>query len=84
MEFMQLEMFVAVVQERTLRQASFRVFRTQPAVSMAIRKLEDEVGVRLFVSARGSPRVLTDAGQTLYDYARKILCLRDETLSALR
>jgi len=37
MEFMQLEMFVAVVQERMLCQASFRVFRTQPAISMAIR-----------------------------------------------
>jgi DNA-binding transcriptional LysR family regulator len=83
MEFMQLEMFVAVVQEKTLRRASVRVFRTQPAVSMAIRKLESEFGARLFISDDGNRRVLSEAGQTLYRYARELLCLRDEALSAL-
>ncbi len=54
MEFMQLEMFVAVVVEGTMRRASNRVFRTQPAVSMSIRKIEDEVGMPLFVLKRPS------------------------------
>jgi len=53
-EFMQLEMFVAVVVEGTMRRASNRVFRTQPAVSMSIRKIEDEVGMPLFVLKRPS------------------------------
>lgn len=42
MELMQMEMFVAVVEEGSVRAAAGRVFRTQPAVSIAIRKLEEE------------------------------------------
>ena len=44
MELMQLEMFVAMVEEGSFRRAADRVFRTQPAVTMAIRKLEQELG----------------------------------------
>jgi DNA-binding transcriptional LysR family regulator len=83
MEFMQLEMFVAVVEERTVRGASSRVFRTQPAVSMAIHKIEEEVGMPLFVRANHK-RDLTPAGDLLYRYACRLLELRRETLSALR
>lgn len=79
---MQLEMFVALVQEGTMRAASSRVSRTQPAVWMAIRKLETEVEMPLFVSA-GGQRVLTKAGEALYHYAQKMLDLRGETFSAL-
>ena len=41
MDLMQLEMFVAAAELRSVQRASERVFRTQPAVSMAIRKLPD-------------------------------------------
>jgi DNA-binding transcriptional LysR family regulator len=82
MEFMQLEMFVAVVEEGTIRAASARVFRTQPAVSMAIRKLEGEIGIPLFVR-RNHTRALTPAGEKLYGYARNLLDLRRETVAAL-
>ena len=82
MEFMQLEMFVAVVEEGSLRRASTRVFRSQPAISMAMRKIEEEVGISLFVRDN-RPRVLTEAGETLYRYARNLLDLRREALSAL-
>jgi DNA-binding transcriptional LysR family regulator len=82
MEFMQLEMFVAVVEQRTLRAAAVRVFRTQPAVSMAIRKLEEEIGEPLF-RPRRSGRLLTETGEVLYLYARKLLELRTEALSAV-
>ena len=40
MELMQLEMFVAVIEERSVQKAADRVCRTQPAVSIALRKLE--------------------------------------------
>lgn len=40
MEFQQLEMFVAVVEEGSVRRAAERVFRTAPAVSIAVRKLD--------------------------------------------
>jgi len=83
MEFMQLEMFVAAVEESTVRRASTRVFRTQPAVSMAIRKLENEVGTPLFVRVN-KHRLLTGAGQTLYRYALVLLELRREAMIKVR
>src|SRR5712671_3849056 len=47
MELMQLEMLVAVAEEHSFLRAAERVFRTQPAVSIGIRKLEDRFGVLL-------------------------------------
>ena len=82
MEFKQLEMFVAVAEERSVRRAAEKVFRPEPAVSMAISKLEDEVGWPLFV--RRERFRLTDAGETLYRYAREMLQLRDDAGAAVR
>jgi DNA-binding transcriptional LysR family regulator len=83
MELMQLEMLVAVAEERSFLRAAERVFRTQPAVSIGIRKLEAKVGAPLLDrSSRQSGR-LTPAGERLYEYARKILGLRDEALSVV-
>ncbi len=82
MEFKQLEMFVAVAEERSVRRAAEKVFRTQPAVSMAIAKLEDEVGWPLFV--RQERFRLTEAGETLYRYARALLQLRSDADAAVR
>lgn len=76
MEFKQLEMFVAVAEERSVGRAAARVYRTQPAVSMAVQKLEQEVGSRLF--DRGRCFELTEAGKVLWEYAKKMLALRDE------
>jgi hypothetical protein len=84
MELMQLEMFIAVVEERSFCGAAERVFRTQPAVSLALRKLEGRIGAPLLDrSSRRSAR-LTPAGELLYEYARRILALRDEALSSLK
>jgi DNA-binding transcriptional LysR family regulator len=84
MELMQLEMFVAVVEERSFLRAAERVFRTQPAVSLGVRKLEGRIGVPLIDrSGRRSGRV-TPAGELLYEYATRILGLRDEALSAVK
>ncbi len=47
MELMQLEMFVAVVEERSVQRAADRVSRTQPTVSIAVRKLEQDIGTIL-------------------------------------
>jgi DNA-binding transcriptional LysR family regulator len=80
-EFKQLEMFVALADERHVQRAAERVFRTQPAVSMAIAKLEDEIGSRLFV--RSENFRLTPAGDILYSYARQLLALREEVTAAL-
>jgi DNA-binding transcriptional LysR family regulator len=84
MELMQLEMLVAVAEEHSFLRAAERVFRTQPAVSIGIRKLEDRVGVSLLDRSRRRMGRLTPAGERLYEYARKILGLRDEALSAVK
>lgn len=84
MEFKQLEMFVAVAQMRSVSRAAERVFRTQQAVSMAITKLESEVGKRLF--HRRPPRQfeLTATGRVLWEYAAQLLRLRDEASRVLQ
>ena len=56
MEFSQLEFFVTVVEEGSFSKAAERVYRTQPAVSIAIRRLEEEIGAPLFErSQSGAP-----------------------------
>src|SRR5262245_54197794 len=84
MELMQLEMLVAVAEEHSFLRAAERVFRTQPAVSIAIQKLERRVGVPLLDRSRRQSARLTPAGERLYEYARKILGLRDEALSVAK
>ena len=84
MELMQLEMFVAMVEEGSFHKAAERVFRTQPALSMAIRKLEEEIGGPVFDRSNRTQYVLTDTGEALYDYARRLLSLRDEALTSLK
>jgi len=78
MELMQLEMFVAVVEEGSVRRASERVFRTQPAVSIAVRKLEEEFDAPLFDRSKRYNFRLTRAGETFYGYAKRMLSLRGE------
>ena len=82
MEFSQLEFFVTVADEGSFSKAAVRVYRTQPAVSIAIRRLEEEIGAPLFERSQKTP-VLTDAGELLYDYAKRILSLRDQTFNVV-
>ncbi|HEX5883479.1 MAG TPA: LysR substrate-binding domain-containing protein [Pyrinomonadaceae bacterium] len=83
MEMAQLEYFMRVVQEKGFSKAASRVFRTQPAVSIAIRRLEEEIGLPLLERSQKVP-VLTEAGQVVFDYAQRILGLRDEVGQAIR
>jgi DNA-binding transcriptional LysR family regulator len=86
MELTQLEFFTTVVEEGSFSKAAERVYRTQPAVSIAIRRLEEEIGAALFERSQKSP-TLTEAGELVYDYAKRILALRDqarETVAELR
>ena len=48
MELAELRVFLTVASERSFSRAATKLHRTQPAVSQAIRRLEDEVGERLF------------------------------------
>lgn len=84
MELMQLEMFVAIVEERTMHKAAARVHRTQPAVTMAIRKLEHEIGASLFARSTRHDLSLTAAGRTFHQYAAQLIALRREALLAMQ
>jgi DNA-binding transcriptional LysR family regulator len=84
MELMQLEMFVAVIEERSVQKAAERVSRTQPAVSIALRKLEDHVGIALLDRSRRRDYRLTQAGELLYEFASSMVAMRNEVVSTLR
>jgi DNA-binding transcriptional LysR family regulator len=82
MEITQLEFFLKVVEEGSFSKAAERVYRTQPAVSLAIRRLEEEVGASLLDRSQKTP-TLTDVGRVVYEYARRIIALRDQAREAV-
>lgn len=84
MELMQLEMFLAIVEERSVNRAAERLCRTQPAVSIALRKLEQEFGQALIHRPRRGTYRLTPAGRLMYELAVQMVGLRNEAISALR
>ena len=81
-DLFQLETFLAVAREGSFSRAAQMLFRTQPAVSQTIRRLEQEVGESLF-DRSSRDGTLTDAGRVLFDYAEKLLNTRSEALSAI-
>jgi DNA-binding transcriptional LysR family regulator len=82
MELAQLEVFLAVAREHRFSRAAEKLHRTQSAVSQTIRKLEDELGEALF-DRSSREGILTDAGQVLYEYAEKLLNLRQDAQESL-
>lgn len=72
MEIHQLRYFVAVAEEENFSHAAEREHVSQPSLSQQIHKLEDELGQQLFDRLPRSV-VLTAAGRTFLEYARRIL-----------
>jgi len=83
MEVCELEAFVAVAEERSFSRAAAKLLRTQPAVSQAVRRLEAWLNEPLLDRATKNG-VLTQAGEIVYDYAKKILNLRQEAHTAVQ
>lgn len=78
-----LHCLVAVVDAGSLSAAKVQLHRSQSAVSMQLKKLEDAVGHRLL--ERGARRLeLTEQGRTLLGYARRMLDLQAEAQAALQ
>jgi len=77
-----LRSFVAVVQSGSFTAASERVSLSQSTVSQHIRRLEDIVGQPLFERNTRNVR-LSRQGETLYDYAQRILELMDDAFTAI-
>ena len=70
MELYPLQVFNTVVSEKSFSRAAEKLNRTQPAVSLAVQRLESELGERL-LDRSGREISLTDAGQILLEFARR-------------
>jgi len=77
-----LRAFVAVAELRSFTRAAAILNRTQSAVSMQIKRLEDRLGVELFNRTTASVDLST-SGESLLGYARRILTLNEEAVGRL-
>ena len=78
----QLRSFLAIVDSGSFTRAGERVNKTQSAVSMHIRRLEEQLGCALFVRQGRSAR-LTAEGERLIDFARRIIQVEQGAVAAL-
>ena len=74
MENFRLKVFRTVAEKLNFRQAAESLYLTQPAVTLQIKALEEELGVQLF-SRSGDRIALTEAGKKLFSYARRMAAL---------
>ena len=72
MTLTELKFIVAVAQERNFRRASEKCFVSQPALSLAIKKLEDELNVIIFERSRTEVS-MTEIGEKIVEQASKVL-----------
>lgn len=82
LENFRLKVFRAVAEHLSFRQAAEHLFLTQPAVTLQIQALEDDLGVRLFDRSAGRVS-LTPQGATLLKFAQKIAALISDAEQAL-
>ena len=78
-----LRTFVTVADLRNYTETGNILGRTQPAISLQIKRLEDVAGSKL-IELKGKRVELTPDGQTLLGYAREILCLNDRAVANLQ
>src|SRR6266852_2142653 len=82
MDFDQLTTFVYVAKLKSFSRAGQKVFRSQSAVSAQIRQLEQAYKARLLDRSAKSVE-LTPAGVVLFEYAEKLLRMRDESIQVV-
>ena len=82
MELYSLQVFLTVATEKSFSRAAEKLLRTQPAVSLAVQRLEQELGEKL-IDRSGKELVLTDAGSTVIEYARRFQSLQQELDNSL-
>jgi len=68
----ELRFIVAVAQERNFRRAAEKSFISQPALSLAIQKLEEELGLKIFERGKGDISI-TPVGLSIVEQAQRVL-----------
>ncbi|HEX8985249.1 MAG TPA: LysR family transcriptional regulator, partial [Bryobacteraceae bacterium] len=82
MDLHSLQVFLTVATERSFSRAAEKLLRTQPAVSLALQRLEQEMGEKL-IDRSGKDLMLTDAGSKVLEYARRFQSLQQELENSL-
>lgn len=77
-----LRAMLAGIEQGSFVRAASELNRSQSAVSMQLKKLEQQAGTRLF-EKKGRGLVLTEAGESFVSYARQIITLNDEAARML-
>jgi DNA-binding transcriptional LysR family regulator len=81
-ELYPLKVFLTVATEKSFSRAAEKLHRTQPAISLALQRLEADLGERL-IDRSAKDLVLTDAGRTVIEYARRFDNLSGEMQLAI-
>ena len=82
MELYPLKVFLTVANEKSFSRAAEKLLRTQPAISLAVQKLESDLEEKL-MDRSGKDLILTDAGRIVVEYARRFENLEGEMENAL-
>lgn len=82
MDLWQLHIFCKIVENKSFSKAAKIVQLSQPTISSHIKDLEDHFGCRL-IDRLARESVPTKAGELLYQYARRLIALRDEAETAI-
>ncbi len=77
-----LKVFLSVANEKSFSRAAEKLLRTQPAVSLAVQRLEAELNEKL-IDRSAKELLLTDAGKIMVDYARRFENLEREMANSL-
>jgi DNA-binding transcriptional LysR family regulator len=82
LELYSLQVLLTVATEKSFSRAAEKLLRTQPAVSLAVQRLEQELGERM-IDRSGKDLLLTDAGRTVVEFARRFQSLQQEMDNSL-
>ncbi|MBI2816024.1 MAG: LysR family transcriptional regulator [Acidobacteria bacterium] len=82
MELSQIGIFLTVANEKSFSRAAQKLMKTQPAISLAVQRLEAELGEKLLDRSL-KDGTLTDAGKVVFEYAQKFDHLRRDMYNAL-
>jgi DNA-binding transcriptional LysR family regulator len=82
MELYPLKVFLTVATERSFSRAGEKLLRTQPAISLAVQRLEHELGEKL-LDRTGREMILTDAGRIVLEFCRRFEKLEREMENSL-